>query len=396
MRVLQIGKYYPPHRGGMEAHLEVLCGELKNRVDLDVLVCNNERRQRTETIDGVRVTRCFEIARVASASICPTMPLEIARRRYDVIHFHFPHPVGAMSYLVGPRRHPHAVIVSYHADIVRQRRLLEAYRPFMRMLLRRADAIVCATPSYRESSVELEDYKHKVEVIPFGIDFAKGAPTAAVMRVAAEIRARHGGRPIVLGVGRLVPYKGFEHLVRAMRQVDATLLLVGAGPLRESLESLAREVSVRERVQFLGEMDDIALRACYEACDVFVLPSIDRSEAFALVQLEAMAAGKPVVNTSIPGSGVAWVSRDDESGLTVPPRDPEALAAAMNRLLADASLRARLGSEGRARVEREFTKRVMADRVIKLYRSLAPTANDGTDGHRARSRREPFAADRNP
>ncbi len=380
MRVLQIGKYYYPHRGGIETHLQLLCDELKGQLELDVVVCNTERAKRTETIDGVLVTRCPEIARVASTSICPTMPLEIARRRYDVIHFHFPHPIGAMSYLVAPHRRRHAVVVSYHADIVRQRRLLKVYRPFLRMLLARADAIVCATPDYRDSSAELRDYRDKAVIIPYGLDLAGSVRTAAAERAASALAARHAGSPLILAVGRLVPYKGFEHLIRAMKHVEATLLLVGTGPLRESLEDLAREAGIPERVIFLGETDDATLRACYEACDVFVLPSVDRSEAFALVQLEAMAAGKPVVNTSIPGSGVAWVSRDGESGLTVPPRSSEAIAGAVNRLLRDPALRSRLGREGRARVEREFNKKAMAARMLALYRSVAPVAGAAPPG----------------
>ena len=174
----------------------------------------------------------------------------------------------------------------------------------------------------------------------------------------------------MLGVGGFVYYKGFEYLVRAMTEVDAQLLLVGSGPLRAPLRSWRAIFGVRDRIDFLGEVDETTLRACYAACDVFALSSIERSEACAIVQLEAMAHGKPIVNTAIRGSGVPWVSRDGESGLTVRPKDAPAFAAALRKVLGDPALAARLGAGGRRRAEREFSKETMGARIDALYREL--------------------------
>lgn len=370
MRVLQLGKYYYPYMGGIENHLYLLCNELKREVDLDVLVCNSERVNRTDDVDGIRVTRCYEMANIASTSICPTMPFEVSRRRYDVVHFHFPHPMGVMSYLLGWRAHRHAVVVTYHSDVVKQVNLLKAYRPFMDRLLERADAILCTSPDYMKGSEALAPLQHKCHVVPYGIDTAQFEPSDQVRREAAGIRARFRDRPIVLGVGRLIYYKGFEHAIRAMRDVDAELVLVGDGPLRAPLERLAREAGVAERVHFVGEMHNHALTPWYHACDVYGLPSVVRSEAFAIVQLEAMACGKPIVNTAIPHSGVPFVSRDRESGLTVAPGDPGAFGQALRTILADRGLAERFGEAGRARVKREFSKEVMASRVLDIYRNV--------------------------
>ena len=370
MRVLQLGKYYYPYMGGIENHLLLLCGELRKSLDLDVLVSNSRRASSVEDIAGVRVTRCFELANFASTSICPTMPLELSRRRYDLLHFHFPDPMGVMSYLVGRHAHRHAVVVTYHGDIVKQERLLRLYRPFMDKVLARADAIVCTSPDYRDGSNVLAPYRDKCRVIPHGIDLSQFERTREVDLEAAAIRARFGGRPIVLGVGRLVYYKGFDYLVRAMRDVDAELLLVGTGPLRSLLERTALESGVSARVHFLGEVEAKSLAAHYFASDVFALPSIARSEAFAIVQLEAMACGVPIVNTAIPRSGVTFVSRDGESGLTVPPSSAPDLARALAKLLADRDLARRLGDAGRARVRREFSKEVMAERMLALYEDV--------------------------
>jgi glycosyltransferase involved in cell wall biosynthesis len=368
MRVLQLGKYYYPYMGGIENHLYLLCSELKRAVDLDVVVCNSERTSSVDVVDGVRVTRCFELANVASTSLCPSMPLELSRRQYDLLHLHFPHPMGVMSYLFGLRAHRHALVVTYHSDIVKQERLLRAYLPFMRRVLERANAIVCTSPNYLEGSEVLAPYRDKCRVIPYGIDLAQFERTPAVERQAAAIRARFGGRPLVLAVGRLVYYKGFEYVVRAMREVEAAeLLLVGTGPLKHALEQTARECGVASRVHFVGEVNNSDLAPYYFASDVYALPSVARSEAFGIVQLEAMACGLPVVNTQIPRSGVPFVSRNGESGITVPPMDAAAFAQALKTVLGDRELARSFGEAGRARVKREFSREVMGERMRALY-----------------------------
>jgi rhamnosyl/mannosyltransferase len=377
MRVLQLGKYYYPYMGGMENHLYLLCNELKKRVDLDVVVCNSEPKSRTDEVDGVRVTRCMQVAHAASTSICPTMPLEIARRQYDVMHIHFPHPMGVMSYLAASAVRPsrsHAIVVTYHSDIVKQERLLRLYRPFMDHLLGRAAAIICTSPNYLAGSEQLAAHRDRCHVIPYGIDVSQFERTRAIEQEAAAIKARYHGRPLLIGVGRLIYYKGFEYAVRAMRDVDAELLLVGSGPLREPLEQLAFACGVADKVHFVGEVHNQALAPYYFASDAYVLPSIARSEAFAIVQLEAMACGLPVVNTSIARSGVPFVSRDGESGLTVPPEDAPAFARALSTILKDPALARRFGDAGRARVHREFSKEVMTARTLALYRDVTGQA----------------------
>ena len=170
-----------------------------------------------------------------------------------------------------------------------------------------------------------------------------------VVQRAAEIR-REAGQPIVLFVGRLVPYKGVDVLLEALKGVDAAALIVGDGPLRAALEAQARALGVAEPVRFLGSVADEELAALYRACDVFVLPSVTRQEAFGVVQLEAMAAGKPVVSTDL-GTGVGWVNRHGETGFVVPPRDPRrASRGASRRLLADADLQKSMGTRRGERV----------------------------------------------
>jgi rhamnosyl/mannosyltransferase len=207
----------------------------------------------------------------------------------------------------------------------------------------------------------LRDFRDRCAVIPFGID---AAPLQRVdpARVR-EIRALYGDR-MVLGVGRLVYYKGFEHLVEAMRRVDGRLVVVGEGPLRESLAARVRALGLEDRVVLAGSVDDVA--PYYHAARVFALASVARSEAFGLVQLEAMACGTPVVNTAL-ASGVPFVSPHGVTGLTVPPADAAALAGAINRLLDDPALRDRLGAAARVRATEELGFDAMIRRTLEVY-----------------------------
>jgi rhamnosyl/mannosyltransferase len=356
--------------GGIENHLYTLCNELKPHVSTEVVVSNTAPHTVHESVEGISVTRCGELAHLASVSLCPTMPLALSRRDYSIVHVHFSNPMGELSYLASRKPRPHRLVVTYHSDIVRQARLAKLYAPFLHAVLARADAIVCTSPNYLECSETLLEYRAKCRVIPYGIDLAQFSLTPEVKARAKAIRDRYPG-PLLLGIGRLIYYKGFEYAIRAMRQIDARLLIVGEGPLRGSLESLARSTGVADRVHFVGNVHNRDIAPYHHATDLFVFPSTVRSEAFGIVQLEAMACARPVVNTFVPGSGVSFVSRHEETGLTVEPRDPAALARAVNELLADPERRARMGEAGRRRVEQEFDKRVMAERILALYRELS-------------------------
>ena len=237
--------------------------------------------------------------------------------------------------------------------------------PIVRTTLKRSAAILVASSQYLDTSSVLQPFRERCHVVPYGFE-----PTAASridQRVVAGLRTRYGPR-FVLAVGRLTSYKGFEYLVRAMKDVEARLVIIGEGPCRRRLERIVSTLGLHDRVALLGAIPDVA--PYYEACDVFVLPSISRNEAFGLVQLEAMAAGKPVVNTSI-GSGVSHACPPGLAGHTVPPADPGALARAIGRLLADPELRQTLGAAGRARVAAEFSTDAMVRETLDIYQRAA-------------------------
>ena len=362
IRVLHVGKYYPPYRGGMESHLESLSTELNRLVDLEVIVANTGWRTAREVVDGVKVTRVGKIFDLQSAPICPDLVRAIRASQSDIIHIHWPNPSAVLAYLASGHRGK--LVLTYHSDVVRQRTLAAAFTPILRAVLNRAAAIIVSSPNYIEGSYVLPEFRERCRVIPFGVsgDFFDQFDPNTVRR----IREEYGSR-IVLGVGRMVYYKGFEHLVRAMEQVDAHLLLIGKGPLREPLSQLAANLGLSSRITFLSEVNDI--RPYYQAADVFALPSIMRSEAFGIVQLEAMASRKPVINTDL-DSGVTFVSPHGVSGLTVPPADSDALGQAISQLLDQPDWRSELGDGARKRVAGQFTVDKMVQSTFDLYHDV--------------------------
>lgn len=363
LRVLHVGKFYPPVRGGMETHLHALCVGLREHVDVRVLVANTRLATTVERMDGVTVTRSASFGSLAGTSLCPVMARAIRESDADIVHLHHPNPTAALAYLASGHSGP--LVVTYHSDIVRQRVLGAMISPLTHRMLARASAIVCTSPNYIASSPILRRHASRCHVFPFAV------PTDDLDRVdedeVARIRQRYG-TPLVLGVGRQVGYKGFEYLVAAMRHVDGHLLLIGDGPDRHRLVRRAADYGISDRVHLVAGIDDLG--PYYHAADVFVLPSIARSEAFGLVQLEAMASGTPVVNTAL-DSGVPYVSQHEVTGLTVPPADAEALAAAITTLLRSSDLRARYGAAGRRRVGETFSVSAMVERTAELYAHVA-------------------------
>ena len=328
-------------------------------VDVDVLVSNTTRERQEEHDGNVRVTRVPRFAQVASAPLCPSMLRELGDSPADLVHLHLPNPPAVIAYLLSGHRGK--LVVSLLSDIVRQKWMAKILNPTLNALLHRADAIISLSPNHVAHSPVLQPFRDKCHVIPHGIPFEKYdlVNDAEV----SEIRQRYG-KTIVLAVGRLVYYKGFEYLIRAMQRIDAQLVLIGEGLLRPQLERHIRTLGVADKVSLLGNVAD--LTPYYYACDVFVLPSIARSEAFGIVQLEAMSCSKPVVNTQLE-SGVPWVSQNGITGITVPPCDSVALSQAVSTLLSSPELATQYGRAARRRVEHEFATETMLARTLGLY-----------------------------
>jgi glycosyltransferase involved in cell wall biosynthesis len=360
--VLHVGKFYRPHTGGMETHLSHLVSHQSASMSVEVVVANDRPVHQTDILDGAKITRVASFGTLASQPLCPLLPLELSGRHEPLVHLHLPNPWAAQAYLMSG--HKGKLVVTHHADMLGRQFLRTLVAPFVGHVMERAAAVIVTSKRYLESSKELIPFRDKCHVVPLGIDVFALEPKRAAD--VADIHAKYGER-VILAVGRLVPYKGFEFLLRAMRHVDATLLLIGTGPLKAELQSAICSLGIAHKVHLLGHIDDTL--PYYKAAKMLVLPSVSRAESFGLVQVEAMAAGIPVVNTEI-DSGGPEVSVNGETGITVPPRDPQALAAAINLLLENEETRLRFARAARLRARTEFSAERMAERTLALYKSV--------------------------
>ena len=231
-------------------------------------------------------------------------------------------------------------------------------------------SVMPTSAAYAKGSELLRSFADKVSPVPLGIDLAPfREPSKNALAHAARFREWFGS-PLWLCVGRLIYYKGLYIAFESLREIPGRLMVIGTGPLEASLKRRAANLGVADRVVWYGYASADELVGAYLAATALWFPSTVRSEAFGLVQVEAMASGCPVVNTAIPGSGVPWVCRHGREGLTVPVNDAPSLTAAANRLLGQSGLRDRLAAAGRERAGAEFDHRVMAERSLAIYREV--------------------------
>ena len=364
MNVVQVFKdYYPPTTGGIEQHMSLLCRRLAQRVNVTVLVPSRSQRRVEETLDNVRIIRIPEFGRYASVPLCPTSPFELRKLKPDLVHLHFPNPMGDLTQLLGASGVP--FVLTYHADIIKQKAFLPLYRPIMKRLFNKASKIVFSAEENVNSAALISGHRHKCVVIPFGIDIDRfrlqEQEKGEVGALRQELKS-----PIVLFVGAARYYKGIDVLLRSMVSVSGVLLLAGRGTEAPSIKRMAADLGITSRVRFYGEVSESRLKILLHAADIFVLPSIDRCETFGIGQLEAMACSKPVVSTDLP-TGVRSVNRHGVTGLVVHPGRADELAGALNTLIANPSLCAEYGGAAQRRVESEFGVDLMVSKTLEVY-----------------------------
>lgn len=373
MRSLQLTKFYPPINGGIETAVRDIADGLAARRWQVEILCANVRHETIVESGPIPVTRVASWGQVASTSITPSLIPWLWRRQQGqhIVHVHLPNPMANLAlWLTRPRA---KLVVHWHSDIVKQKKLLKVYAPLQNWLLRRANAIIATSPPYAETSPWLQTHREKVHFVPLCVqDVGALSNTQARRERAAALRARYRGKKIVFALGRMTYYKGFDVLIDAAASLgnDTVVLIGGGGELLGTLRENVAAAGLSDRVHLLGRVKDAELPAYYEACDLFCLPSLMRSEAFGLVMLEAMSFGRPVVATNIFGSGVPWVNVHGETGLNAKPGDAASLAATLRQVLDDPALARRLGDGGRRRYETHFTIEKMTDALLGVYAGL--------------------------
>ncbi|MGB8420015.1 glycosyltransferase [Paraburkholderia sp.] len=287
----------------------------------------------------------------------------------DVVHFHFPWPFADVLHLLGRTKKP--TVMTYHSDIVRQKALGAVYGPLMRRTLGSMSAVVATSPAYAQTSETLAACvsKERLKTIPLGIIDYRDAPHPAdAQRDMANRLGIADGEPYFLALGVLRYYKGLHTLVEAARHVKAKIVIAGSGPERERLAALAQQTGA-SNVVFAGQVTHEEKVALLKGCRAMVLPSHLRSEAFGMVLVEAEMFGKPIVCCEV-GSGTSYVNENGVTGFVVAPEQPQELARAMNALLGDDDLAARMGHAARARYEALFSGEALGNAYSALYNDV--------------------------
>ncbi|HAY3562887.1 TPA: glycosyltransferase [Elizabethkingia meningoseptica] len=369
MKVLQLGKFYPI-RGGVEKVMyDLMTGLSEGGVYCDML-CASTEDYPAGIIDINAHAKLIVVPtklKLAATMMAPSMISKLRQiaKDYDIIHIHHPDPMASLALLLSGFKGK--VVLHWHSDILKQKTLLKLYTPLQNWLLKRADVIVGTTPVYVRESSFLQHVQHKIDYIPIGIEYVE-ADTEKVEIIKNKYKDKH----FIFSLGRLVEYKGYEYLIRAAQHLDDNYCIVigGRGPLMESLTSLINELGVQNKVSLLGFVADEDIFSYFEACDLFCLSSIWKTEAFAIVQIEAMSYGKPIISAHIPGSGVSWVNKNEVSGLVVESENDLALADAIKEISTNAVLKQRLSEGSKKRYEENFTRKKMAEKCLSLYSEI--------------------------
>lgn len=378
MRVLHIGKYYPPFFGGIENFMAALLPEqVRSGWEVDCLVHNHVVSFRTvsEDIDGVKVIRApilFKLLFVPVSLVFPFLLRKlISNHKPDIIHVHVPN-ASAFWLLFCLRNSDIPIVIQWQSDVVASKYskglsfFYNFYKPFEQALLKKSQRVIVASPPYLESSIPLQKWKSKSQIIPLGLfdgDIAEsGLP---VPKVFSDKVFK------TLCVGRLSYYKGHKYLVNAVAELpDVELIIIGDGDESPSVGRQIADLDLGERVRLLKDVSNTDLREIYKQADCFCLPSIERTEAFGMVLLEAMREALPVITTSVPGSGMSWIVQDGITGLVVEPESADALATAIQGLSKKPDRAKRLGVAGERRYREVFSIESIATGINKIYAEL--------------------------
>ena len=373
MKILQLGKAFPPVKaiGGVEKVIELFYfGLNRNKINCDVLGVNDKFKYEIDNYcDNGKIYRERLLLRAQSTFLSIHLIVRLFRisGQYDIIHVHQPDPVSFLAlFLVRPRS---KIVIHWHSDIVRQKFIYYFFKRLENWVLVRSDLILCTSPKYYESNLILKPFLKKVNYLAIGFNKVDNVVNDDLV---TAIEFRKENRKQIVFIGRLVYYKGLEYLIKAMSITKSScyLCIIGDGAHRDILKQLTKDLDIGNKVFYLGNLNDSEKFSYLKSSDILVLPSIFKSEAYGIVQVEAMAFGIPVISTRIVDSGVDWVNQNGRSGITVPVCDERALAKAIDQICFDDNLQIKLSNGAKKRHQHEFTEDIMISRLIKFYENI--------------------------
>jgi len=369
MRILHIGKYYPPHNGGIEKTTQDIVEGLNQLgIKCDVLALSDDKEVEdySDKSYNVFITATNLKAYSGAVSLNYIKKFKSIANDYDIIHVHFPNPIACLAILSSNTKAK--IVIHWHSDIMNKPLLYFFYKPLEKKALKKATRIIVTSANYLKFSNVLKCYKDKCLILP---SCCEPVPSKDNL----FLRQKYGlsnELKIIFSLGRLVTYKGFEYLIESGKYLNGKyrIYIGGDGPLMDDLQMKIRKLKLEDQVILLGKLTDEEVSDYYNLCDIFCLPSIKKSEAFGLVQCEAFSIGKPVISTSIVGSGVSWVNQNNVTGKVVSPMDAQAIANAIIEICSDNTLYEHLSKNAIERYRAFFKKEFMIDQLVKYYKDI--------------------------
>ena len=370
-KIVHLGKYFYPDQGGIEnVTLNLARGASLAGHNVTVVCFASDAIGGSTIYDGVRVLKSSASSLIASQPVGFRYLVDFYKSAWkaDLVHLHMPNMLAAFCAILMPPKV--RLLVHWHSDVINKGWLGRLFYPLQYLLLYKADAIVATSPSYVDASILLANFREKITVIPIGIDARR--PAQKYICLPDKLSTFIGSKKIILAIGRLVPYKGFEFLILSANYLspEARVVIVGDGPMRSNLESIINDSYLEDRVILAGRLSDDQINSLLYKSSIYCMSSINKAEAFGVVMLEALSCGVPIVATDISGSGVPWVNKHGLSGLIVPAEDPKAMAQACNQILSSERLRSQLSNGAKQRFSDEFTADLSISRILNLYSEL--------------------------
>jgi glycosyltransferase involved in cell wall biosynthesis len=368
LKILQTPARFYPFIGGVENYVYYLSQELvRLGHDVKVLCANEPPSKKEEIINGIKVKRLPYIAKIANTNLTPTLPLEIARSDFDVLHAHLPTPWSADWSMILAKLKNKPLILSYYNDIIGSGFSDYVARFYnstaLKLVLKRAARIIIIQENYLEFSPHLSPYEEKIVVVPCGVDIQKFRPI--------KMEENKYSLFFLSVLDEFHQYKGLDYLLQALQEVkkelpQVKLIVGGKGKLLPFYEEKARDLGLMDNVEFTDFIPEDKLLDYYNQCQAFVLPSTSSAqEGFGIVALEALACAKPVISTEI--VGIAKDIKNNNLGTIVPPCDSDSLAEAIVEVLSTASNSNKMGKRGRKVVKENYTWLSVAKRTESIY-----------------------------
>ncbi len=372
-KILHISKYYHPFIGGTEQVARDCVNALKDNNEQKVICFNHEKGKKVDYVDNVEIIRVGCFAKIASQSLSFYYGKELKKimKQYkpDIVIFHYPNPFVAHYLLKFRKKKKFKLILYWHLDITKQKILGKLFNGQNIRLINMSDKVIGATPLHINSSKYFGYFKDKSQILPYALDENRLVISDEEIDKANQIRNNNKNMIICFFIGRHVPYKGLEYLIKASSLLDDRFkfYVAGKGPLTNDLIEMAKE---DKKIEFIGKITDSEWRSYLYSCDIFCFPSVTRNEGFGLALAEGMYYKKPSVTFYIEGSGVNFVNLKDVTGLECSNSDFEEYADALKKLADDKNLRERFGEAARQRVLDNFTFNRFKDNIDKLFHEL--------------------------